>query len=64
MSWRTDKICDAIVERMNQIRNTRTVSIRVEAVLDNRTIQILPQSIDLPAGTSVVMPIKKQFSIG
>ncbi|MFB2917134.1 MULTISPECIES: hypothetical protein [Aerosakkonema] len=54
-----DKICDAIVERMNQIRNTRTVSIRVEAVLDNRTIQILPQSIDLPVGTSVV---RKQIS--
>lgn len=54
-----DKICDAIVERMNQIRNTRTVSIRVEAVLDNRTIQILPQSIDLPVGTEIV---KKQIS--
>jgi hypothetical protein len=57
----TDRVVDMIAEHLQKSLETRTVSVRVEAVLDNHTVQIAPIWSDLPIGTDLVKkPLIKQ----
>ncbi len=55
-----DRACDLIAERMKELRNSQVVSVRIEAVLDDKTVQISPAWIDLPVGTDLVKkPVRR-----
>lgn len=55
-----DRACDLIAERMKELRETQVISVRVEAVLDDKTVQISPAWIDLPVGTDLVKkPVRR-----
>lgn len=56
-----DRACDLIAERIKEIRETQVVSVRIEAVLDDKTVQISPAWIDLPVGTDLVKkPVRRE----
>lgn len=48
LPWSTE--VEAIASHLKQIRTTRTVEVQVEAVLDNKRVQISPTWTDLPVG--------------
>ncbi len=55
-----DRACDLIAERMKELRETQVVSVRISAVLDDKTVQISPAWIDLPVGTDLVKkPVRR-----
>ncbi|MBW4546825.1 MAG: DEAD/DEAH box helicase family protein [Symplocastrum torsivum CPER-KK1] len=51
LPWQQE--ADAISEKLSQIRSIRTYSIQVEAVLDERSVQITPAWNDFPKGVGV-----------
>jgi superfamily II DNA or RNA helicase len=51
LPWQQE--ADAISEKLSQIRSIRTYSIQVEAVLDERSVQITPAWSDFPKGVGV-----------
>jgi hypothetical protein len=51
LPWQQE--ADAISEKLSQIRSVRTYSIQVEAVLDDRSVQITPAWSDFPKGVGV-----------
>ncbi len=51
LPWQTE--VDAIANRLSEIRRVRTYQVQVEAILDDRRVQITPTWSDLPRGTKV-----------
>jgi len=58
----TDRAVEMIANHLHSLRETRTVTVRVEAVLNDNTVEITPIWSDLPAGADIVKkPVRKEL---
>lgn len=53
LPWQAE--VEAIAESLHEIRSARTISVQVEAVLDNKNVQITPAWNDIPSGVEVAL---------
>ncbi|MGE5656841.1 MAG: DEAD/DEAH box helicase [Actinomycetota bacterium] len=49
-----DRAVNLISDRLSEIRATRSLSVQIEAILDDKTVQITPVWSNLPTGTELV----------
>jgi hypothetical protein len=54
---------DAIASSLHEIRSARTYQVKVEAVLDNKNVQITPAWNDIPSGVEVKLTSRIQNEI-
>jgi hypothetical protein len=54
---------DAIASSMHEMRSARTYQVKVEAVLDNKNVQITPAWNDIPSGVEVKLTNRIQNEI-
>ncbi|EHJ09317.1 DEAD/DEAH box helicase [Crocosphaera watsonii] len=54
-----EKEAEAVAQRLQEIRSVRTVNVQIEAVIDNKRVQITPTWTDLPPGATIQVTRKQ-----